>query len=127
MLKRTISEAALWLTIAIMASAAALLASTALPPTSFAAQPTEAEQQTAGAHTQDAALALRPATETLRGVVDGIDESSDTIKVRLSADKLEKFRVQDGLIFNAVRYGDRVELTVRIIAGAKTVVDLVRE
>jgi len=30
-------------------------------------------------------------------------------------------------MFNAVRYGDQVEVTVQIIAGAKTIVDLVRE
>jgi hypothetical protein len=112
---------------ATMALAAALLASTALPPTSFATQPVDAEQQAVVSHTQDAVLALQPATETLRGIVDSVDESSDTIKVRLSADRIEKFRVQDGLIFNAVRYGDQVELTVQIISGAETIVDLVRE
>jgi Cu/Ag efflux protein CusF len=105
----------------------ALLSSTAPPPTSFAAQPPEAEQQTVVAHKQDVALALRPVTETLRGVVDSIDEGGDTIKVRLSPDTIEKFRVQDGLIFDAVRYGDQVEMTVQTIAGAKTIVDLVRE
>ena len=61
------------------------------------------------------------------GVVDSVDQSSDTIKVRLSADRVEEFRVQDGLIFNAVRYGDQVELTVQMVGGAKTIVDLVRE
>jgi Cu/Ag efflux protein CusF len=110
-----------------MALAAALLSSTALPPTSFAAQPAKAEQQAVVVHTQDAALALRPATATVRGVVDSIDEGSDTIKVRLSPDTIEKFRVQDGLIFDAVRYGDQVEMTVQTIAGAKTIVDLVGE
>ena len=110
-----------------MALAAVLLPSTALFPASFAAQPTETEQQAVVARTENAALALRPATETLRGVVDSIDEGSDTIRVRLSPDKIENFRVQDGLMFNAVRYGDQVEVTVQIIAGAKTIVDLVRE
>jgi hypothetical protein len=110
-----------------MALVAALLPSTALPPTSSVARPIEAEQQAIVAHPQDAALAHRPASETLRGTVDSVDEGSDTIRVRLSADRIEKFRVQDGLIFNAVRYGDQVELTVQIIAGAKTIVDLVRE
>jgi Cu/Ag efflux protein CusF len=112
---------------ATMALAAGLLSSTALPPTSFAARPAETEQQAVAAHAPDAALAVRPATESLRGVVDGIDESSGTIKVRLSANTTEKFKVQDGLIFNAVRYGDQVEVTVRTIAGARTIVDLVRE
>jgi Cu/Ag efflux protein CusF len=112
---------------ATMALAVALLWSTAAPPMSFAVQPTEAERQAVVAHTQDAALALRPTTETFRGVVESIDEASDTINVRLSADAIERFRVQDGLIFNAVRYGDQVEVTVQTIAGAKTIVDLVKE
>jgi hypothetical protein len=112
---------------ATMALAAALLASAALPSTSVAARPVDAEQQAVVSHTQDAALALQPATETLRGIVDSVDESSDTIKVRLSADRIEKLMVQDGLIFNAVRYGDQVELTVQVTPGAKTIVDLVRE
>jgi hypothetical protein len=103
------------------------LSSTAVPPASFAARPTETEQQAVAAHTQDAALAVRPATETFRDVVDSIDEGNGTIKVRLSADTTEKFKVQDGLIFNAVRYGDQVEVTVLTIAGAKTIVGLVGE
>ena len=57
-----------------MALAAGLLSSTALPPASFAARPTEIEQQAVAAHTHDAALAVRPATQTFRGVVDSIDE-----------------------------------------------------
>lgn len=110
-----------------IALAAALLPSTVLLATPFDASPTEAQQRAVVSYTQAAVLALRPATETLRGGVDSIDESSDTIKVRLSEDKIEQFRVQDGLIFNAVRYGDQVELTVQTIAGVKTIVDLVRE
>jgi len=35
--------------------------------------------------------------------------------------------VQDGLLFNAVRFGDPVEITVQDIAGAKTIVELKRE
>jgi hypothetical protein len=112
---------------ATMALAAGLLSSTALLPASFAARPAEIEQQAVDVHTHDAALAVRPATQTFRGVVDSIDEGSGTMKVRLSADTTEKFKVQDGLIFNAVRYGDQVEVTVRTIAGARTIVDLVRE
>jgi hypothetical protein len=36
-------------------------------------------------------------------------------------------RAQDGLIFNSVRYGDAVEVTVQNIAGSKTVVGLTKE
>lgn len=74
--------------------------------------------------TQGTVVAREPATETLRGVIDSVDQANDTIKIRLSQDKTEQFKVQDGLIFNAVRYGDQVEVSVQNIAGAKTIVGL---
>ena len=39
----------------------------------------------------------------------------------------EEFKVQDGLLFDSVRYGDRVEVTVENIAGARTIVGLAKE
>jgi len=68
-----------------------------------------------------------PATDTLRGVVDSVDQSTDTIKIRLSPVRTEQFKVQDGLIFNAVRFGDAVEFSVQDIAGARTIVGLSKE
>jgi hypothetical protein len=56
----------------------------------------------------------------LRGVVDSVDEGHDTLKVRLSQNRTEEFKVQDGLIFNAVRFGDTVGVTVEkrtIVSG----------
>jgi Cu/Ag efflux protein CusF len=44
--------------------------------------------------------------------------------VRLSSGAVTDFKVQDGLIFNAVRYGDQVEITVESIEGAATIVGL---
>ena len=74
------------------------------------------------------ALAERPRPqETLRGMVTGIDERNDLITLRLASDASADFRVQDGLLFNAVRYGDQVEITVENIEGAKTIVGLKRE
>jgi hypothetical protein len=35
--------------------------------------------------------------------------------------------VQDALVFNAIRFGDRVELTVETIDGARTIVGLRKE
>ena len=65
------------------------------------------------------------AGETLRGVVASVDEGKDTITVRLSPSGVTgDFRVQDGLVFDAVRYGDQVEFTVVVIHGAKTIVQL---
>ena len=85
------------------------------------------EQETVVALTQGAAVTRKSATETLRGVIDGVDEGNDTIKIRLSPDSAERFKVQDGLIFNAVRYGDQVEIIVESIEGAKTIVELRKE
>ncbi|WP_076867067.1 hypothetical protein [Bradyrhizobium mercantei] len=68
-----------------------------------------------------------PATETLRGVVDSVDEGSDTLLIRLSPDRTEPFKVQDGLIFNAVRFGDSVAISVQTISGFRTIVGLSKQ
>jgi hypothetical protein len=112
---------------ASMALVVVCLSNTAFAPASLAAKPTGAEQQAGVLQVQDAAPVIRPAIETLRGVVDSIDQSSDTINIRLSPGPIEQLRVQDGLIFNAVRYGDQVEVIVQTIAGARTIVGLVKE
>jgi protein-tyrosine-phosphatase len=62
--------------------------------------------------------------ETLLGVITAIDERNDRISVRLIPDNNSVFKVQDGLIFNAIRKGDRVEITVENVGGAKTIVGL---
>ena len=62
--------------------------------------------------------------ETLRGVVAVVDERNDSITLRLPSDASTKLKVRDGLLFNAVRYGDQVEVTVENIDGAKTIVGL---
>jgi hypothetical protein len=82
------------------------------------------EQQAPVAQTQGAAVGRPPAAETLRGVVDSVDQRNDTITIRLSADTTEQFKVQDGLIFNSVRFGDLVEITVQNTSGTKTIVGL---
>jgi hypothetical protein len=68
-----------------------------------------------------------PATETLRGVVESVDERGDTIRIRTSPEAVEPLKVMDGLLFDAVRYGDRVEVSVQEIAGAKIIVRLISE
>ena len=65
--------------------------------------------------------------ETLRGVVAAVDERNDIISVRLHSDAIADLKVSDGLLFNAVRYGDQVEVTVENIDGAKTIVGLRKE
>jgi hypothetical protein len=67
-----------------------------------------------------------PAREILRGVVAAVDERNDRITVRLPSDASTDLKVRDGLLFNAVRYGDEVEVTVENIDGAATIVDLMK-
>ena len=103
-----------------------LLAALFLPISAALASQSRAEQETVGV-AQGAAVVPKPVTETMRGIIESIDEGSDTITLRLSPETTQQFRVQDGLLFNAVRFGDPVEITVQDIAGAKTIVELKRE
>jgi hypothetical protein len=112
-------------------SIAIALASLLLPGAALSAPATVDEvpvnQEAIVAITQGTIVARKPATETLRGVIDSVDHANDTLKIRLSPDTKEQFKVQDGLIFDVVRYGDQVEVTVRDIAGARTIVGLSME
>jgi hypothetical protein len=65
--------------------------------------------------------------EILRGVVAAVDERNDLISLRLPSDAIANLKVSDGLLFNAVRYGDQIEVTVKNINGAETIIGLVRE
>ena len=56
-----------------------------------------------------------------------MDERNDRITVRLRSGTTEDFRVQDGLVFNAVHNGDPVEITIESIDGANTIVGLRKE
>ena len=73
------------------------------------------------------AASPKRAIAMFRGVVASVDESSNTITIRRSSESTEEFKVQDGLLFDSVRYGDRVEVTVENIAGARTIVGLATE
>jgi hypothetical protein len=110
-----------------VAVAAMLLASLASSATMAADKPAGSEREMLVGRIQGPAVAPKPAMETLRGVVDSVDERNDTIKIRLSPETVEQLRVQDGLIFNSVGYGDAVEVTVQNIAGSKTIVGLRKE
>jgi Cu/Ag efflux protein CusF len=98
-----------------------------LTPPDLANQLSNADRGTVGVAMPEAAAMPKPATETMHGVVQSIDERNDTITLRLSPEKTQQFRVQDGLLFNAVGFGDHVEITVQDIAGAKTIVGLEKE
>jgi protein-tyrosine-phosphatase len=78
------------------------------------------------------ALAAGSSKQTVRGTVTATDEGSDQITLQLPNDdsedfRIESFKIQDGLIFNAIRYGDRIEVTVESIDGARTIVALKKE
>jgi hypothetical protein len=81
----------------------------------------------AAAPLREAAAVRPPAIATLRGIVDSVDERSDTITIRLSPERTEPFKVQDGLLFNAVRFGDPVAFSVQTISGLRTIVGLSKE
>jgi hypothetical protein len=65
------------------------------------------------------------APETVGGIVASTDQRNDTLTIQLSATGTSgDFKVQDGLLFNSVRYGDPVEITVETIDGARTITGL---
>jgi Cu/Ag efflux protein CusF len=84
-----------------------------------------------------AAVALTASTASgqvmSKGSITNIDEPNGTITIqRLSggangAGATDDFRVQDGLLFNALRYGDKVSFTAETINGAKTITSLQKE
>ena len=74
-------------------------------------------------------LASQPsAQETFRRIVANANERNDTLTIQLASDGTTgDFKVQDGLIFNSVQYGDPVEITVETIDGARTIIGLKKE
>ena len=68
------------------------------------------------------------AQEALKGEVATVDEASGTISIKFSGTVGSSdtttptaFKVQDGLIFNAVKPGDRVSVTAERVGGALTI------
>jgi hypothetical protein len=104
----------------VLALAVVLLLTAAL------SSPSGAEKEAAVAINRGVAATTEhtPSQEMLHGMITVVDQSNDRITVRLASGAVADFKVQDGLIFNAVRYGDQVEMTVEIIEGAKTIVGL---
>ena len=75
-------------------------------------------------------VSTAPVNETLRGVVASVDERNDTISVRLQSSPTEAaqdFKVQDGLVFDAVRFGDKVAFTAETLNGTRTITRLTKE
>jgi Cu/Ag efflux protein CusF len=67
------------------------------------------------------------------GVVTKVDKLQETIRIQYtqpgtvggtSADTSEDFKVQDGLLFNALQPGDKVQFSVEQANGVKTITKL---
>jgi Cu/Ag efflux protein CusF len=76
------------------------------------------------------------AEQTGMGTVSRLDEASGKIAIQPSASGTvganasgvsEEFKVQDGLLFNALREGDRVTFTTDEIGGVKTITRLQKQ
>jgi hypothetical protein len=77
---------------------------------------------------QNALASQASAPETFKGIVANANERNDTLTIQLPSDGTTgDFKVQDGLIFNSVQYGDPVEITVETIDGARTIIGLKKE
>jgi Cu/Ag efflux protein CusF len=68
------------------------------------------------------------------GTVTKVDEQKGTITIQLTqggtvggSGAVEEFKVQDGLMFNALRPGDKVDFRVFESSGTKTITKLNKE
>jgi hypothetical protein len=109
----------------VSAAIATSIVGMSLPSLAVADDTMEAERARP-AVSQTVGIAPASRAEVVRGVVASVDERNDTIKIQQSPAMAEELKVQDGLLFSAVRYGDEVEVTVQNINGAKTIVGLMR-
>ena len=74
------------------------------------------------------------AQEALKGEVAKVDEASGTLSIKLSGTVGSSdttaptpFKVQDGLIFNAVKPGDKVSFTADRVGEVMTIKKLTKE
>ena len=71
------------------------------------------------------AMSSASAQQTMKGVVAGIDEPAGKISIQqftsgtigAGSAATESYRVNDGLLFNAVHLGDKVAISVETIDG----------
>lgn len=81
------------------------------------------------------AMSMASAQQAMKGVVTGINEPAGTISIQQTASgtvgasgaATDSYRVKDGLLFNAVRTGDKVAISVETIDGTKTITRLDKE
>jgi len=76
------------------------------------------------------------AQQSMTGTISKVDEASGKIAIQQtqtgtvgagSGGAAEEFKVQDGLLFNAVKAGDKVTVTVTDVGGVKTITKLEKQ
>src|SRR3954471_24695450 len=76
------------------------------------------------------------AQQSMTGTISKVDEASGKVAIQQtqsgtvgagSGGAAEEFKVQDGLLFNAVKPGDKVTVTVTEIGGVKTITKLEKQ
>ena len=76
------------------------------------------------------------AQESRLGTISRLDEANGTIAIAEAqtgtvgsgaAAGLQEFKVQDGLLFNAFKEGDRVSYTAEDVGGVKTITKLQKQ
>jgi Cu/Ag efflux protein CusF len=74
------------------------------------------------------------AQETLKGEIATVDEATGKIGVKLNgtvgagdATAPTQFKVQDGLLFNSVKPGDKISFTAENVDGVMTIKKLTKE
>ena len=74
------------------------------------------------------------AQQSMRGVITKVDEPKGIISIQQSSTvattsgaPVDDFKVQDGLMFNALQSGDKVQFTIETMNGAKTITKLTKE
>jgi Cu/Ag efflux protein CusF len=76
------------------------------------------------------------AQQSLTGTISKVDEANGKIAIQQiqsgtvganSSAAAEDFKVQDGLVFNAVKPGDHVVVTVTDVGGVKTITKLQKQ
>ena len=76
------------------------------------------------------------AQQSMTGTISKVDEASGKVAIQLaqggtvgasSGGAPEEFKVQDGLVFNAIKPGDKVTFTVTDSGGVKTITKLEKQ
>lgn len=76
------------------------------------------------------------AQQNLMGTISKVDEANGKIAIQqtqtgtvgaTSGGAAEEFKVQDGLVFNAVQPGDKVVFTATEVGGVKTITKLEKQ